>query len=104
MADDIRRVIISGDVQGVGYRAWAVKTAKSLGLRGWVRNLATGTVEALFAGDKELVARMIEACASAPRGKGLKLVKDRPATYDMLSFVKPNETFSQIADARSALP
>ncbi len=43
------RVIISGRVQGVGYRAWTVAMAGDSGLKGWVRNRSDGTVEAVFA-------------------------------------------------------
>ena len=45
-----RRFVISGIVQGVGYRAFARRTAAALGLRGFVRNLPDGTVEAVVAG------------------------------------------------------
>jgi acylphosphatase len=62
------RVRIAGRVQGVGYRAWAMDSARRLGLRGWVRNRADGTVEALLTGDDEAVAAMIEACRQGPRG------------------------------------
>ena len=58
---------ISGRVQGVGYRAWAVRTAARLGLRGWVRNRADGTVEALIIGDAQSLAAMVEACRQGPR-------------------------------------
>jgi acylphosphatase len=61
------RLRIAGRVQGVGYRAWAMDTARRLGLRGWVRNRADGTVEALVTGDEETVAAMIEACRQGPR-------------------------------------
>jgi acylphosphatase len=61
------RLRISGDVQGVGYRAWAVRTAARLGMRGWVRNRADGTVEALVIGDEPAVAAMVEACRRGPR-------------------------------------
>jgi acylphosphatase len=61
------RLCISGRVQAVGYRAWAVQTAAHLGLRGWVRNRAEGTVEALVIGDEAAVAAMIEACRRGPR-------------------------------------
>ena len=58
---------ISGRVQGVGYRAWAVRTAARLGLRGWVRNRADGTVEALIIGDARSLSAMVEACRQGPR-------------------------------------
>jgi acylphosphatase len=61
------RLRVSGRVQGVGYRAWAVREAARLGLRGWVRNRADGSVEALVIGDAEAVAAMIEACWQGPR-------------------------------------
>ena len=58
---------VSGQVQGVGYRLWATRTAASLGLRGWVRNRFDGTVEALVTGAPERVDAMIEACRRGPR-------------------------------------
>jgi acylphosphatase len=41
-----RRYVVSGRVQGVGYRAFALRAAQEIGLTGWVRNLANGDVEA----------------------------------------------------------
>lgn len=41
------RIYISGHVQGVGYRAYARRVADRLGVRGWVRNMPDGRVEAL---------------------------------------------------------
>lgn len=60
------RVVISGRVQGVGYRAWAVEQATHLGLSGWVRNRNDGTVEAVFSGDDTRIAQMVEACKQGP--------------------------------------
>ncbi len=57
---------IYGRVQGVGYRGWTVKTARELGLRGWVRNRRDGTVEALIAGQQAQVQTMIQACWQGP--------------------------------------
>jgi acylphosphatase len=62
------RLRITGRVQGVGYRAWALGTAAQLGLRGWVRNRSDGSVEALVIGQDDAVARMIEACREGPFG------------------------------------
>jgi acylphosphatase len=40
-----RRLVISGNVQGVGYRAFARQEARAIGATGWTRNLANGDVE-----------------------------------------------------------
>ena len=60
------RLTIRGRVQAVGYRAWAADEARRLGLDGWVRNRADGTVEAVAAGDAAAVERFIAACRSGP--------------------------------------
>lgn len=57
---------ITGRVQGVGYRAWTVRIATKLGLRGWVRNRADGSVEALAAGDPESLELFVEKCRRGP--------------------------------------
>jgi acylphosphatase len=62
------RLRITGGVQGVGYRVWATRTASTLGLRGWVRNRSTGSVEVLATGEPRRVAAMIEACRRGPYG------------------------------------
>ena len=60
------RVRISGRVQGVGYRAWTVNEARRLGLSGWVRNLPSGDVEAVFSGTAAIVEAMLAACRRGP--------------------------------------
>lgn len=62
----VYRVVLSGRVQGVGFRAWTERTARSLGLSGWVRNRRDGSVEAVFAGPPELVDDMISRCRRGP--------------------------------------
>ena len=62
------RLIITGKVQGVGYRLWTARTAASLGLHGWVQNRSDGSVEALITGAPEDVAAMLEACRKGPIG------------------------------------
>ena len=53
-------IIVSGLVQGVFFRVTTRQKAVSLGLRGWVKNLANGQVEAVFEGEKEKVQEMVE--------------------------------------------
>ncbi len=60
------RLRITGRVQGVGYRAWAIETARNLGLRGWVRNRRDGSVELLATGPDDAVAALIEAAHHGP--------------------------------------
>jgi acylphosphatase len=62
-----RRVMISGRVQGVGYRAWVAREAARLMLNGWVRNRISGEVEAVFAGELQAVEAVIESCRRGPR-------------------------------------
>lgn len=59
-------VVVHGRVQGVFFRAQTRDRARSLGLAGWVRNNANGTVEAVFEGDRERVESMVEWCRRGP--------------------------------------
>ncbi len=59
-------VTISGQVQGVGFRWWAIQKAKSLGINGWIRNRKDGSVEALLSGATDAVNSMIKQCHSGP--------------------------------------
>lgn len=47
-----RRYVVSGRVQGVGFRYFVLREARALGLSGWVRNLPNGAVEVVAAGDE----------------------------------------------------
>ncbi|MCX5519924.1 acylphosphatase [Kaistia defluvii] len=60
-------VMVSGLVQGVGYRAWTEREANARRLSGWVRNRRGGEVEAVFTGDPADVAAMLSACHAGPR-------------------------------------
>lgn len=59
-------VLISGQVQGVGYRFSTQDMATLLKLNGWVRNLRDGQVEAVFEGAREQVEEMIRWCRKGP--------------------------------------
>ncbi len=62
------RVRVRGRVQGVFFRVETRDRARSLGLAGWVRNCPDGTVEAVFEGEDEDVARRVEFCRRGPSG------------------------------------
>lgn len=66
MAAISRRLRIHGRVQGVFFRAWAVQEARALGLSGWVRNRADGSVELLAHGADAEVAKLVERCRRGP--------------------------------------
>lgn len=68
-------VFISGLVQGVFYRAWTQRTAQSLNLSGWVKNLSDGRVEAVFVGKKENVEKMIKCCYQGSPGSSVEKVE-----------------------------
>ncbi len=61
------RIVITGRVQGVGFRAWLYGQASARNIGGWGRNRADGAVEAVFCGAPEAVSEMIEACREGPR-------------------------------------
>lgn len=62
-----KRLVIAGQVQGVGYRDWMVRKARELGVSGWVRNRRDGTVEALVAGEVASVEELSRMCRRGPR-------------------------------------
>ncbi len=70
---------IEGRVQGVGYRWWAVQTARRLGLSGWVRNRRDGSVELLAVGAPEAIDALAAACATGPSGARVKQVTQAAA-------------------------
>ena len=83
--DVIVRVVMRGRVQGIGYRAWTEITALEQGVEGWVRNCRDGSVEALFAGPKEVVLEMIELCRQGPPGARVDGIDERDGTPDELA-------------------
>jgi acylphosphatase len=69
----VAHVIISGFVQGVGFRRFVKYQALKLGLTGWVKNLADNRVEVLFQGPKERIEMIIAVCK---KGSFFSEVKD----------------------------
>ena len=61
-----RHVRITGRVQGVFFRQWTVEQARALGVTGWVRNCADGSVDAHVEGEEEAVERLVKALHRGP--------------------------------------
>ena len=59
-------LLVRGIVQGVGYRYWTERVARSLGLGGWVRNLHDGRVEIYAEGPKASLRALVERCHDGP--------------------------------------
>ena len=92
--DSVRRVVIRGYVQGVGFRAFVEHAALKRGIEGWVRNRRDGSVEAVFAGPAATVAALIEACRHGP-GR-VDAIDELPAGPDDVEQRHPGELFSML--------
>ena len=97
MSDVVRRVIIRGQVQGVGYRAFVEDEAALRGLEGWVRNRRDGSVEAVFAGPAEEVALMIDACRKGPWSARVDGIDEGEGRREQLAQRRIGEKFSVLA-------
>ena len=82
MARAAAKLLIEGRVQGVSYRWWAVGTAERLGLSGWVRNRADGSVEALAIGEPPALDQFELACRRGPQQAAVRSVRREPAEDD----------------------
>lgn len=83
-----RRFVISGRVQGVGFRWFAQNCAEREGVHGWVTNLLDGRVEAFIEGDADSVTRVERALRSGPPGARVDRVTviDEEASGSLKSF------------------
>jgi acylphosphatase len=70
MTDEVitMNIRIEGQVQGVGFRDFAIREATARKLKGWVRNRADGSLEAVASGPRTVVESFITACIQGPRG------------------------------------
>ena len=74
-------VFVSGLVQGVFFRMHTKRMADTLNIKGWVRNLPDGRVEAVFEGPEENVKKLIEWCRKGPNGAIVKSVETHFEEY-----------------------
>ena len=70
-----KHIVISGKVQGVGFRYWLYKAAIQRNIDGWVRNKISGEVEALLVGNDVEINELIKLCAKGPATSEVTKVK-----------------------------
>ena len=83
---EVRRLIITGLVQGVGFRYAMAAQARLLGVSGWVRNRRNGSVEAMIAGAASQVAEMLAWSHTGPAGAAVDNVLVESAAGEFSSF------------------
>ena len=85
MAPVRTHVVVSGRVQGVFFRDSVRRLAEQLGVAGWVRNTWEGTLEAVFEGEPDAVAQLVEFCREGPSGARVEDVDTRAEPPESLS-------------------
>lgn len=70
-----KHLIVSGRVQGVGFRAFVLRNAKKLGIKGWVKNTYNGDVEAVICGNKTAIDQMLSQIRKGPRWASVDRIK-----------------------------
>jgi acylphosphatase len=74
-------VLVNGRVQGVFFRSQTKNNADRNDVKGWVRNLPDGRLEAVFEGEKEAVQMLIDFCNHGPSGARVTTVELMWETY-----------------------
>ncbi|MGH8700683.1 MAG: acylphosphatase, partial [Burkholderiales bacterium] len=87
-----KQLLITGRVQGVGFRFYMQRKARELGLTGWVRNCRNGSVEAVIQGAPEALETMIAWARRGPPSAVVAAVRVTDASGDFVSFeARPTE-------------
>jgi acylphosphatase len=76
----VLHAVVRGRVQGVGFRWFVRERARELGVRGWVRNRADGSVEVEAGGESERLARLRQLLSQGPRGAHVSGLDEIPAS------------------------
>lgn len=77
------KLLIYGNVQGVGYRRWFEKEALQLELKGYVKNLVSGEVEAVVVGDEQAILRLIRHCYVGPLRAEITSIEQYKINHDL---------------------
>jgi acylphosphatase len=80
-------VLVSGRVQGVGFRAFARRAAQALGVSGHAINLPDGRVEVLACGDPPAVDALLERLREGPRWSAVEALEIEPADCGATGFL-----------------
>jgi acylphosphatase len=83
-------VRVSGRVQGVFYRAYTKAQAQELGIKGWVRNVPGGGVEAVLEGERQKVGELVGLMKTGPEGSmisGLELSELKCKGYEDFKII-----------------
>jgi acylphosphatase len=83
---EVRRLVITGLVQGVGFRYAMEAQARLLGVGGWVRNRRDGSVEAMIAGSTGQIEQMLAWSRSGPAGAAVDNVRSETASGEFADF------------------
>ena len=86
-----RRAVVSGRVQGVGFRFFAERAAKKAGVVGWVRNLPDGRVETVVEGSDDAIERYLGELRNGPLGSRVTdvAVEDRqPGNFESFEITR----------------
>ena len=87
-----KNIVITGKVQGVGFRHWLYKAAVQKKINGWVKNNISGEVEALLIGNEMEINNLIEICKKGPPSS--KVTKIEVQNYQKEYFGKSFEIVS----------
>lgn len=72
-------LVISGDVQGIGFRAWVRRWARERDIVGWVKNREDGSLEVVAEGEKKKLEKLIMDCHDGP---DIAMVESVDATWE----------------------
>lgn len=78
---ETRRFIVTGRVQGVGFRWFVEREASLLGIKGWVRNREDGSVEVMATGTRELLRSLRAKLEQGPRAARVEQVQESTAPF-----------------------
>ena len=89
-----KHIFVYGKVQGVGYRQWLKSFANDFHVVGWVKNNASGEVEAMLIGQEEIVTNLIEQCyMGPPESKVIKIIVNNTLKQKELHDLRSFEIF-----------